>query len=50
MSWIHWVTRQNKLETPIEKDEVNKREVHEGDGEKSAYISCMETPPSYLET
>ena len=32
MSHIHWVTRQNKLETPKEKDEVNKREVHECDG------------------
>jgi hypothetical protein len=31
MSHIHWVTRQNKLETPKEKDEVNKREVHECD-------------------
>jgi hypothetical protein len=29
MTDIHWVTRQNKLETPTEKDEVNKREVHE---------------------
>ncbi len=32
MSHIHWVERQNKLETPKEKDEVNKREVHEYDG------------------
>jgi hypothetical protein len=32
MSHIHWVGRQNKLETPKEKDEVNKREVHEYDG------------------
>ena len=31
MSHIHWVARQNKLETPKEKDEVNKREVHECD-------------------
>jgi hypothetical protein len=31
MSHIHWVTRQNKLETPKEKDEVKKREVHEYD-------------------
>jgi hypothetical protein len=28
---IHWVERQNKLEIPKEKDEVNKREVHECD-------------------
>ena len=32
MPRIHWVARQNKLETPKEKDEVNKREVHECDG------------------
>jgi hypothetical protein len=31
MSHIHWVARQNKLETPKEKHEVNKREVHECD-------------------
>jgi hypothetical protein len=31
MSHIHWVPRQNKLETPKEKDEVKKREVHEYD-------------------
>jgi hypothetical protein len=28
MTHIHWVPRQNKLETPKEKDEVKKREVH----------------------
>ena len=32
MSHIHWVTRQNKLEIPRDKDEVNKREIHECDG------------------
>ena len=31
MPHIHWVARQNKLETPKEKDEVKKREVHECD-------------------
>jgi hypothetical protein len=31
MTHIHWVPRQNKLETPKEKDEVKKREVHECD-------------------
>ncbi len=31
MTHIHWVERQNKLETPKEKDEVKKREVHECD-------------------
>ncbi len=32
MSHIHWVARQNKLEIPKDKDEVNKREIHESDG------------------
>jgi hypothetical protein len=32
MSHIHWVTRQNKPEIPIDKDEVNKREIRECDG------------------
>jgi hypothetical protein len=31
MPHIHWDTRQNKLEIPTDKDEVNKREIH-GDG------------------
>jgi hypothetical protein len=29
MPLIHWVARQNNLETPKEKDEVKQREVHE---------------------
>ena len=29
MTRTHWVPRQTKLETPKEKDEANKREVHE---------------------
>jgi hypothetical protein len=32
MSHLHWVPRQNKLEIPRDKDEVNKREIHECDG------------------
>ena len=32
MTHIHWVTRQNKVEIPRDKDEVNKREIHECDG------------------
>ena len=32
MPHTHWVARQNKLETPKEKDEVNKREIRECDG------------------
>ena len=30
---MHCVARQNKLETPRDKDEVNKREIHEYDGQ-----------------
>ena len=33
MSHTHWVERQNKVETPKGKDKVNKREVHECDGQ-----------------
>ena len=29
---MHWGARQNKLETPRDKDEVNKREIRECDG------------------
>jgi hypothetical protein len=32
MSHIHWVVRQNKLDIPRDKDEVNNREIHEADG------------------
>jgi hypothetical protein len=32
MSHIHWVARQNKLEISRDKDEVNKREIHECNG------------------
>ena len=32
MPHIHWVTRQKKLEIPIDKDEGNKREIRECDG------------------
>jgi hypothetical protein len=32
MTDIHWVPRQNKLEIPRGKDEVNKWEIHECDG------------------
>jgi hypothetical protein len=31
MPRIHWVTRQNKVEVPRDKDEVNNREIHERD-------------------
>ncbi len=45
MSRIHWVVRQNKLETPKEKDEVNKREVHECDG-RTHDPDTMVSPPT----
>ena len=45
MSHIHWVSRQNKLETPKEKDEVNKREVHECDG-RARDPDAMVAPPT----
>ncbi len=32
MSHMHWVARQNKLEIPRDKDEVNKWEIHKCDG------------------
>jgi hypothetical protein len=32
MSHIHWVARQNKLEIPRDKGEVNNREIRECDG------------------
>jgi hypothetical protein len=31
MTHIHWVARQNKLEIPKDKDEVNKQDIHEYD-------------------
>ena len=34
MSHIHWVARQNKLEIPNEKDEVNTREIYKCDGQE----------------
>ena len=33
MTHIHWVERENKLEIPNDKGEVNTREVHKCDGE-----------------
>ncbi len=32
MTHMHWVSRQNKLEIPRNKDEVNNRGIHEYDG------------------
>ncbi len=29
---MHWGARQNKLETPKDKDEVNKQAIREGEG------------------
>jgi hypothetical protein len=45
MPRIHWFARQNKLETPKEKDEVNKREVHEYDG-RTRDPDVMVVPPT----
>ncbi len=46
MTRIHWVPRQNKLETPKEKDEVNKREVHEYDV-RTRDPGAMVVPPTH---
>ncbi len=45
MPHIHWVVRQNKLETPKEKDEVNKRDVHECDA-RTLDPDAMVVPPT----
>ena len=45
MTHLHWVTRQNKLETPKEKDEVIKREVHECDV-RTRDPDAMVVPPT----
>ena len=45
MPLIHWVSRQNKLETPKEKTEVNKREVHECDV-RTRDPDAMVVPPT----
>ena len=42
---MHCVVRQNKLETPKEKDEVNKREVHEYDV-RTRDPDAMVVPPT----
>ena len=49
MTLTHWVVRQNKLETPKEKDEVNKREVYECDG-RARDPDAMVAPPSPTDT
>jgi hypothetical protein len=52
MSHIHWVTRENKLEIPRDKDEVNKREIHECDGrtyDPDAFVAPL-TPKSTCKT
>jgi hypothetical protein len=45
MSHIHWVTRQNKLEISIDKDEANKREICECDG-RAHDPDTMVAPPT----
>ena len=49
MPRIHWVARQNKLETPKEKDEVIKREVHECDV-RTRDPDAMVVPPTLKPT
>jgi hypothetical protein len=43
MPHIHWVARQNKLEIPRDKDEVNKREIHECDGRTHDFCFLYES-------
>jgi hypothetical protein len=45
MTHIHWVTRQNTLEIPVDKDEVNKREIRECDG-RAHDPDTMVAPPT----
>ena len=45
MSHIHWVARQNKLEIPRDKDEVNKQDIHECDG-RAHDPDTMVAPPT----
>jgi hypothetical protein len=45
MSHIHWVTRQNKLEIPVDKDEVNEWEIRECDG-RAHDPDTMVDPPT----
>jgi hypothetical protein len=50
MFHIHWVARQNKLEVPRDKDEVNKREIHECDGrahDPEATAAPLAPKPTY---
>jgi hypothetical protein len=43
MTHIHWVPRQNKLEIPKDKDEVNKQDIHDCDG-RPDYPDTMVVP------
>jgi hypothetical protein len=45
MTHTHWVGRQNKLEVPWDKDEVNKWEIHEYDG-RAHDPDTMVVPPT----
>jgi hypothetical protein len=45
MPHIHWVAQQNKLEIPRDKDEFNKREIHEYDG-RTHDPDTMVVPPT----
>jgi hypothetical protein len=45
MPHIHWVARQNKLEIPKDKDEVNKQDIHDCDG-RAHDPDTMVSPPT----
>ena len=42
MSHIHWVARQNKLEIPNDKEEVNTREIHKCDDHRVFWLERIE--------
>ena len=44
MTHIRWVPRQNKLEIPKDKDEVNKRDIHECNGRTHDPDVMVDTP------
>jgi hypothetical protein len=46
MTHIHWVPRQNKLEIPKDKDEVNKQDIHDCDGRPSDRLSRHDGSPT----
>ncbi len=48
---MHWGVRQNKLETPKDKDEVNKQYIHECDGwahDPDTMVSPLTPKPEFV--